>query len=426
MLQAFVFLNLFLFSSLFFLSGEIARSFNAKKENLLLTHLLPEEEPNEEHLFHLSSTEAALQLDMAPYQLTLPDLRDQIQFLGRSLRPDVNENEKILFLKISGNNEIKSVKEKEKIYLSYNYSSPNSRYQFSELNNKTALCIEITLQNENSIEVSTSLKGQSSESSDEQKKFILQVKPNSSEPWLMNELKVDQTYLIRERAKYCGKDLFLELHGGEEFAFEKERVRIDFEQQEPYALFVKENDLLLLENNRWVNNGIAKNETRDRILMVVKSIDDHFIHFELFNPLGDQKVSLKIIKSRNQNNCCPQLVTSQMRFIQAKTWSQFIVELQGERKTLRTGDWLIFIDHKWQIIDSSELIDQYVASQIIAPLFIIDELQKQKGQKVITGHLFCPTRTEVVPIELVQQNEIGNPTHMSVLTKTEQYFEEQS
>lgn len=413
MVQAFVFLNLFLIATLFTLSGRVSYLFYSKPEKLVVHQLDLADKLNQAPLFPQFSNEKALELNSSAYSLSLPDLRDQIQFLGRSFRPD--ETEKVLFFKMSGSNDIMAIKEKEPIYVTYTPSNP-TKYQFSS-HKKTALVLEITLPNDQFADVSVSLKDESIGP----QKLSLPIKTNANEPWILNDVKVDQTLLIRERAKYCGKDLFLEYHGGEEFAFENERVRIDFEQQEPYALFVKENDLLLLEDHRWINNGIAKQETKNRPLMQVKSIDEHFIYFDLFNPLGDQKVPLKLIKSRTQNNCCPQIVTSQIRFIQAKTWAQFVVELQGERKTLKKGDWLIFTDHKWQLIDTPELIDQYVGLELVAPLFVIDELQKLKGQKIITGHLFSPARTEVMPIELMQQTDLK-----SLPPKIKTQFEEQS
>lgn len=395
MYQAFITLNLVLLTIFFIFSGQLVCLFSKKIPEIPLQKLTLAEKASP--IFSLVPLQA-LELEAKPYYLFLPELKDNFQFLGQSLRPD--EKEKVLFLKINGSNEIIPAKEQEHLYFTFNRSNLDSRYQFSK--KETPLYLKLRLQNDNSVEVSVFLK--ESTAAEMQQQFILPLK-SYTEAWFLNDLKVDQSLFVRERAKFCGKDLFLEMHGGEEFAFENGRMRIDFEQQEPYSLFIKENDLLIFENNRWVNNEIAKVETKGRAVMEVKSIDEHFIHFEIFSPLGDQKLPLKIIKSPKQSNCYPQIVTSQIHFLQAKTWSQFVVDLQGERKILRRGDWLIYIDHKWQLVDTSDLIDQYVASKLIAPLFVIDELQKQKSQKIITGHLFSPSRTEMVLIELEQQSD---------------------
>lgn len=376
--------------------------------------------------------EGALALKWVPPQMQLPDLRGELIFYGKNGRPDNIPGKRSYHLALKGSQERKLIPERERTYLIYkgNYTPPSSQtyretispaqrpiwgevtpqkeresYIFSPDNQPTALWLEVAPLNDQEVAVRVNMldeKGALVASPQELCSFSqpLQDFPKAETMgWDLGKYRVDTTLLVRQKARWIGPDLFLEMHGGEEFAYALGRERIDFfDPSTPYSCFVKEGDLLIWKEERW-EVADAHQSTQNLPLMVVRKIDEKIISFDLWDPEGKGKVALSLLRSREAVGT-PNL-SQEFKFVGAKTWAQFIVENRDrERITLKPQDWLVLTENGWIKLDTPEQIDDYIEHRLTGPLFIFDKMTRQNGRQVLVGHLFNTSRTQVETVEL--------------------------
>lgn len=218
--------------------------------------------------------------------------------------------------------------------------------------------------------------------------------------WELGGVRVDSSLLVRQKAKWIGRDHFLEIHGGSDFATCIGKERIDFAQNDATAsCFVGEGDFLIWKDDRWVKPAEGEDTKRYNLLMV-KKIDDKVMTFEAWDTVGRRNVMINLLKTKDPTGF-PN-IEQEFSFVGAKTWAQFITECRGQRQVLRPNDWLIFTENEWRVLASEEEIDNYVAQKLQGPLFIIDKMSKEGGRQVLTGHIFNSSRTEMRDVELPQ------------------------
>jgi hypothetical protein len=397
---------------------------------------------------------APLKLETKPYTITVPDLRDEILFYGRNLRPDVKEGKILFFIGLEGREELVTIEESSPLYLQYHsllqegqqdfstaplWGDPQDdssqegkgSYYFSPNNRPTALWIELkNIKQENQVQVHLFLKDENGNEilgNEEFLSFRLHAKtPKASTQWELDKYRVDPTLLVRQKGRFTGEDLFLKMHGGSEYASVENHSRIDFLGTEPtYSCFVQEGDFLIWENGRWnvVDNRMT---TTNKPLLIVKKIDERMIYLELWNELGSQKIALSLVRLRDHHSF-PNIAVD-FHFVQAKTWSQFIVECRGKKMTLRPNDWLLLTEEGWQLIDTVEKIDDYVSQTIQGPLFVVGKLKKEGAGQVLTGHLFNTTRSEVIDVTLALKHSPSHKQELSLIERgtlqQEAYYED--
>lgn len=377
--------------------------------------------------------ERAFALAWSPPEMQLPDLKGELVFYGMNLRPDIVEGQQCFHLALRGTDEVKTVREGEKIFLVYkgNYSQnfleqrhlresstsfgnrplwgelplAKGGYEFSPGNQPTPLWVELKAFSPQSLQIRASMldeKGALIRSPDELAAFTLQAQEfpkGQLSSWELGGCRVDTTLLVRQKARWIGPDRFLELHGGAEFEHALGKERIDFLEGElPYSCFVKANDRLVWKQSRWEEVQKGEN-TLGLPLLVVKKLDEKIMSFELWDSVGKGKTLLNLVRLRDHGGV-PN-ISQEFKFVGAKTWAQFIVESRtGGRLNLKPHDWLVLTQEGWKKLDSTEEVDDYVEQRIVGPLFILDKLTKQNGRQVLVGHLFNTSRTEVEEVEL--------------------------
>lgn len=385
--------------------------------------------------------ESFLTLKWVPPQMQLPDLRSELIFYGKNARPDFLPGKSSFHVSLKSSGEKLLIREGERTYLVYqgNYfpkekkqeafyehigssSQPiwgdvslkgeqndKNSYVFSPGNQPTPLWFEVKNSGELTIEVRIHMldeKGALVVSPAELRVFQLQIQDFSKAQagsWDLGGWRVDSTLLVRQKARWVGPDLFLKLHGGNEFAHIEGKERIDFfEHPNLCSCFVSVNDFLIWKDGRW---SVAKDtdNTEHFPLLVVKKIEEKILSLELWDAEGRGKTLLSLIRAKDHNGL-PDL-SQEFKFVGAKTWAQFIVECRsGIRMTLKPNDWLVLTQNGWVKLDSPSQIDDFVNQSLIGPLFILDKMVKKNGRQVLMGHLFNTTRTSVEEIELTSSS----------------------
>ncbi|MDP1880600.1 MAG: hypothetical protein Q8K60_06645, partial [Parachlamydiaceae bacterium] len=224
--------------------------------------------------------------------------------------------------------------------------------------------------------------------------------------WEIASFKVDGTLLARQKVRWFGPDRFLENHGGKDYHFVQGKQRIDFgENEDIYSVFVKVGDTLVWENNRWqvVEPG---EDSLGRPLLVVKKVDERLMSFELWDVEGKSKIILNVLKTSEpwtmQN---PQVLKSMFKFLGARTRTQSVFEINGERVLLSPSDWLLLTPKGWIKLTDEKEIDDYVKRKLTGTLFIFEGVSRKDDRLAMQGTLYSPSRHEAQQVSLPLQAE---------------------
>ena len=298
----------------------------------------------------LSQTSSGpLALKAKSYSLTLPNLRDEILFYGKNMRPDLKNDRTLFFVGLEGQEKLVTIEENSPLYLRYQpaktllehgtkgteaplwgVSDLESRgsYCFSQDNRPTPLWIELKrVKNSDQAQVALSLVDENHkrvQGSEELSCFRLKAKnlKQASTSWELGNHRVDTTLLVRQKARFVGEDLFLQMHGGADYAAIEGLYRLDFlTSEKPYSCFVKEGDILIWDNDQW-HVADKCSETENKPLLVVKKINERIMSFDLWNEIGNQSISLNLMRLKDHYGL-PN-ITSEFQFIQAKTWARTV------------------------------------------------------------------------------------------------------
>lgn len=351
-----------------------------------------------------ASVKEVLRLSFGTPPMQLPNLRPLLIFYGPSDRPDISKDSTVLYFALANGKSIGSIAPGGKLYLMYDQNSTPPQYIFSPQNKPTSLWIE------------TDVKGKESNIKvgmvDENNKIVLNPSSNheftlqereftrtaGSPPWEIGKWRVDGTLLARQKARWFGEDIFLEQHGGEEFADYINKERVDFaEGEESYSVYVGAGSILIWKDERW-QMATPATHTQGFPLLQVKKVDERLLTFELWDNEGKHKITLNLLKSKEP--WAPQQIEQDFKFVATRTRSQFVFEIQNQRTILRPNDWLILTDKGWEVIDTEEEIDAYVDRKLVGPMFVFNGMVKVDDKQILLGSLYNATRTEVEKVEL--------------------------
>ena len=353
--------------------------------------------------------EPILSLQYHPPTFRLPDLKNILVYYGKNGRPDAISAQSLLHLSLFGGKESRSIAPGEKLYLVYNRKREGAgpKYTFSPQNEETSLWLEINpLHQEAQITVHMlDAKGKEVMEPEQVRTFSLPEKEfsrNMTQNWEIGKWRVDATLLARQRARWFGPDRFLEEHGGEEYQEAIGRQRIDFgEGDELYSVFVKLNDCLIYDKDRWRLVGPNDHDTLKHPLLVVKKIDERLMQLDLWDVQGKGKIGLNLLKS--SENFVQQNFDQIFKFLGARTRSQFVFEIDNERVLLRPKDWLLLTDEGWKKLSTVQEIDDYVSRKLVGTLFVFDEVFRKEDKQALRGTVYNQNRTESYPVELAMQ-----------------------
>ncbi|MDF2549839.1 MAG: hypothetical protein K0S07_906 [Chlamydiales bacterium] len=333
-------------------------------------------------------------------KMRLPDLSQHLMFLGTNQRPDENVSEPILYFNLKGQLKATSVAAGKPLYLTFDKKSAASRYLFSPNNEPTSLWIEARPSEEGAFIQVRMLdeKGDVIEDPEKNRQFTLLLKEygrlGTGVKWEIGEWKVDPSLLIRQKAVWCGQDLFLRDLGGDEYAFTQDKERIDFNGL--YTCFVGLRGVMVFDEGQWkvVEPGP---DSVGKPLLQVKSIEERLMRFDLWDADGKSHMALNLPRGREE---WPDRSLLNFRYVGAKTKNQAILEVNGERLHVRRGDWWILEGRKWQKLSSKEQILNYVFGKTHSPLFVFLEMARRGEKQVLEGILYDATRSVAKKVEL--------------------------
>lgn len=344
-----------------------------------------------------------LNLKYSPMTMQLPDLRKHLLYYGKNGRPDAKEAKPVLHFAFTGNKTLSSSSPNEKMYVLYDRTTSPPQYIFNPGNAETPLWIQATA-TDHEAHIKVSMQNDNGQIIQEpwshaqftlpQKDF---VRPTTT-PWEIGKWRVDGSLLARQKARWYGPDRFLENHGGEEYAQEKGKQRIDFgEGDQLYSVFFGLGDGLIWINDTWkaVQPGV---NSLGYPLLIIKKIDERLMHLELWDVDGQSKVNLNLLKSNEA--WMPQNVLQNFKFLGSRTRSQFVFEINKERMLLRPQDWLVLTPNGWKKLNTPQEVDDYVSRKLTGILFIFDGIERRGDQQYIMGTLYNSSRSEAKPIEI--------------------------
>lgn len=365
-----------------------------------------------------------LDLMFAPAAMQLPDLRRHLLYYGKNNRPDATQDRPLLHFGIVRQHAPSAVEAGQRLYLLYDASNTPGSYVFSPSNEETSLWIEPFPKGDQEVIVNVGMKGGDGsiiKSPKELAEFPLKAKEfmrmGGRQGWEIDGQRVDGTLLARQRARWYGKDVFLDKHGGEEFSDLKNRERIDFgDGEDRYSIYIGEGDAIIWDKGHW-RKVVPGASSRNYPMMTIMKIDNRLMNLELWDVEGKGKVVLNLLKSTEA--WAPQSIYSSFTFIGTRTRSQFVFEVDGERMLLSPQDWLLRTDDGWKKLNTPQEIDNYVNRKDVGVLFVLDGIKRVDGRQVLAGTLFNSSRTEMQPVELPIQK--GGAT----FSKTDEEEEEQ-
>ncbi|CCB87518.1 putative uncharacterized protein [Parachlamydia acanthamoebae UV-7] len=354
----------------------------------------------ENHLLHLSFT---------PMTIQLPDLRRFLIYYGKNGRPDA-QNGTLLHFGWNGGKETAAIEANQKLFLVYDGKTSPGKYSFSPSNESTPLWIEAQPSGDEALVRVGMLddKGNLVREPANNLQFNLKAREfaRTIGNWEIGNQRVDGTLLARQKARWFGKDKFFERHGGEEYKDFVGKERIDFgESPDGYSIYANAGDIFIWDGNRWKSVKPGK-DSLGHPLLVVKQIDERLMKFDLWDAEGKGTITLNLLKSAEPRSL--QNIEKHFKFLGARTRSQFVFEIDGERVLLSPYDWLLQSDGTWKKLTTAQEIDDYVDRKTIGPLFVFDGLKKVGDQQVLSGVVFNTTRSDFQTIELPIQQTGGS------------------
>lgn len=199
--------------------------------------------------------------------------------------------------------------------------------------------------------------------------------------------------------RLVGADLFLQKHGGESYATERDKERFDFGSVDaPKAFFLKAGDCLVFEEGVWCKAETLGTETQKKWLLQVDSLDERTAHLTLWPTTGDQKFPLHLPRIIEGFTSPP--IEKSFKYLGSKSRSKWLFELDKERVIITPGSWWLYTQGKWhELADASEL-DMYVNSTVCGELLVFDDLIQNDDGKFLEAHLFNRLRNQIKDIKI--------------------------
>lgn len=343
-------------------------------------------------------------------QAQLPDLRQELVLYGLDERPDADPHHPIVHLGLGSSAEVHGFPAGQVRYLIFDRSQ--AVYRPSPDNKPSNLWITLTAFPHAMIaEVGMMDRhGRLIYSPKEHARFEVAQSSHrpASEPWQLGAQRVDNSLLARLHTRWYGEDQFLTDHGGSEFSSVRGKQRLDFGQgDDVYSCFVEQGECLVWKGDRWINLRPGES-SRGLPLLHLKNLKEKLMLFELWDEMGRTRVTLSLMRSRDV--WLPRHMKDTVRFVGARTWSEFVLNVGGERLVVSPQDWLLLDEGGWHLLRKVEEIDAYVSGRLQGELLVLDGLEREGGTQTLKGHLYNTSRTSLESMDIALTPQIAAPS----------------
>jgi hypothetical protein len=397
-------LAVLVFSYSFFFTSSLAEDCSLKEEKpreepSLIPHSFQQKMPLQQSLESSFFSLAAIERP-----LRLPDLRSFFTFQGCNERPDLSlEKMRVQFTLRGGS--LQTVSAGEKVYL--RFDSKTNHWMISE---KPTCLSAVFKPRDNGVDVTLEIQDEQGNiitNPTEFHQFFLNATAAPSQgaqntkKWEVGELPAEPALLEKQTARWYGKDMMIQTLGGDEFTAEAERERVQFgSEAAAYVLWVKEGDCFVFNGERWEAAKLGP-DTKRKILLRAKKVDEKEMHFDLWNQDGSlHQVCILRRREEKKNNTMPEI-----KLLGARSQKHWIAEVAGKRIVLSPTDWIVFTEEGAVKIDSEKTLDDYIEGVLSGSLITFSGLNKVNSDSCLIGLFFDAARTA--------QEEISIPLYRS-------------
>ncbi len=337
------------------------------------------------------------QLHYAPPSLRVPNLSTVLSYHGVNVRPDISPASKEMFFSLAGVKDPFAVKGGEKVYLKVEEGS----YTLSQGQKPTSLWFTAIPKGSQAL-VSVRIEDQNGVISSEPASAATLQLPEKPLPvqaaiWSLGDFRVDGTYFIRNKARWYGRDLFLENHGGEEYQQLQGKQRFSIgEGENRYYLYGEVGDLFVFRDGRFYPVQPGENSKGLPLLQIVKQ-DDKVLSFHLFSSTGVQKTLLNLVKA--QDPLTEQFMEN-FQFVGMRTKVHALFKVSGKREVVGPGDWFINGAEGLRKIKTGKELDQYISGDLTGSLLVIESLTQNGEEKQFQATLYSPERSASVALQI--------------------------
>ena len=356
---------------------------------------------------YLAIGEPLLSIESSSLEGRLPDLRSMFLYYGTNKRPDAQQAQPMLYFLLRSTppgTPPFPIPANTKTYMKMERNNQGTRWGFSEGNIPTNVWLEA---NPHEREAEIRMEMQDSAGKiirDPQECHYIRVQemqmpyqPRNNQSWTVGTERVDGTLLLRQKAVWCGQDLFLQEYGDDEFDFARDRERIDFQNPEnPYCVYVTRDDCLAFSDGQWhrVEPGP---DSQGKTLLQVKNIDERAIQFDLWDGEGKNRILVELHRT-------PAAAVSaeivKIKLVGARSKRKWIADVSGERVMLDANDWLLLQNGKWEKLTTEERIDDLISGKIRGPLLVLEGVEKVDNEQSLVGKLFNEMRNQVQDVQI--------------------------
>lgn len=352
--------------------------------------------------------EAMFGFNQPSLPIQTPNLSLKLNYWGTNIRPDIKEGDKAGAFSWKEGGEAFLLFENKKNYL-IPTRQEKTPYEISVQSTKTPLFLEVSLSEKEAIITVGMTEDEGAKLTD----TTFRIAKNEGmraigQQGMLGDLKVDGSLLIRQKARWFGKDLFLENHGGDEYAAYAGKERIVFHKEDQqYPFYLKEKEFLYWFEDFWVAEEQLPPEINPLSLPLLElnKQEERILRFFLWGPEGKYSFPMTLVKMPAP--WIPLNYINQFKFLGIRSKQAWNFEIGGERKTLRPSEWLLKQEDKWIILETETQIDDYVDGRLLGELVVLSRLGRKEGKQVIFGHIFNAQRSEKVDFELPYDSKEG-------------------
>jgi hypothetical protein len=201
------------------------------------------------------------------------------------------------------------------------------------------------------------------------------------------EFSEGSPFRILGEARWLGHDVFAEKYG------RQQTLLIAVGQAHSQILDLREKEWIVWRDGCWMKGNLeAKPEAASRI----ESVDSKALILQGWN--GEAHVRLSLPYSPP----APFKMRGEEIFhsIRVRSEKQISCMMEKQCLILKAGDSVLKSNGRWRVLRKKEEKEAYQTGKIGGELFIFEKIESKQGQKSISGFLFNPEKTQVVPVDL--------------------------